>query len=161
MPALNQDLIRLENDSFVLKFTATDGTIGSNYAAWWGLSDNATAVVNSSPLIQAWTKNGGGGETVSSYSATTSAADGCSAGPTNTLNASDSDNPAAQVFTNFVQIQILNTNVFDAVPDGDYYHELVLMDVESNVGKQCKSHVAASGILTVHQSIFTNKPYRT
>ena len=159
MPALNQDLIRLENDSFVLKFTATDGTIGSNYAAWWGLSDSATAVVNSSPLIQAWTKSSGGGENVSSYSATTG--NGCSAGGTFTLNASDSSNPAAQVFTNFVQIQILNENVFDAVPDGDYYHELVLMDVESNVGMQCKSHVAASGILTVHQSIFTNKPYRT
>ena len=158
MPALNQDLIRLENDSFVLKFTATDGTIGSNYAAWWGLSDNATAVVDNAPLIQAWTKSSGGGENVSSYSATTG--NGCSAGGTSTLDAG-ATGPAAQVFTNYIQIQILNENVFDAVDDGDYYHELVLMDVESNVGMQCKSHVAASGILTVHQSIFTNKPYRT
>ena len=53
---------------------------------------------------------------------------------------------------------------FSTFDVGEYYHELVLMEVEFSapnyIAYQCRSHVAATGILTINNSTFTNRTYR-
>jgi len=162
MPQLNQDFTRLEHDSFVLQFTAVDGTLNFaslKYAAWWGL------VAGSSPagtplLLQAWSNNlstfG-----IDNYDASTTF---CSQAASGLTPGASQINAA--VGSSTVRI-ILNYTNFSTLDDGDYYHELVLMKAQSfasgftgTVAFQCRSHVAASGILTIKESSFTNKPYR-
>ena len=163
MPQLNQDFTRLEHDSFVLQFTAVDGTLNDGtapeYAAWWGLVAGSSPT--GTPDLQAWT-NDIGTFGVDAYNADTTY---CSAGGTSTLSPTAGQIDAA-VGASTVIIQLNYTN-FSALDDGDYYHELVLMKVELTdtnpneyTAYQCRSHVAATGILTIKESSFTNKPYR-
>ncbi len=162
MPQLNQDFTWLEHDSVVLQFTAVDGTLNDGnapeYAAWWGL------VANSSPagtplLLQAWTNNVGT-MGVDAYDVSTTY---CSdTGATQLIPTAGQINAAVGAST--VTIQLNYTN-FSPLIDGDYYHELVLMKVSLSAGptytaQQCRSHVVATGILTIKESSFTTKPYR-
>jgi len=163
MPQLNQDFTRLEHDSFVLQFTAVDGTlndgIGPEYAAWWGL------VAGSSPagtplLLQAWT-NDLAAFGIDAYDASDTH---CSVNNTANELVPNAGQINAAVGASTVTIQLNYTN-FSPLNDGDYYHELVLMKVLASAGpiytaQQCRSHVAATGILTIKESSFTNKPYR-
>jgi len=165
MPQLNQDFTRLEHDSFVLQFTAVDGTLNDGtapeYAAWWGLVGGNPPTPTGTPDLQAWT-NDVGTFGIDAYDASTTY---CSAGGTNTLSPTAGQINAA-VGASTVTIQLNYTN-FSTLNDGDYYHELVLMKVELSginpnvyTARQCRSHVAATGILTIKESSFTNKPYR-
>ena len=159
MPALNQNFTRLESDSYVLEFTPTDGVISlATYAGWWGVSDTDTAA--GSLLLKGWTNESNGSISLNGYNAT----GGCENTPsqgTLPLNGTGAD-VNVRIFTSENKIRILmDQSIQDLItPNGTYYHELVLMKVASNTAYQCISHVAASGFITVENSIFTNRTYR-
>ncbi len=167
MAAFNQDFTRLESDTYQLQFIPTDGVVTpTTYAAWWGVSDTDSAVVNSAPLLQGWTFGAGAG--ITAYNNTL----GCSSGATvNQLNIA----PTAAQQANLVNVVIDGTNNKIRItmirsksnlitPNGTYYHELVLMNVTPIGGVvtalQCSSYVAATGFITYENSIFTNRTYR-
>jgi len=169
MPSLNQNFVRLEHDSFVLEYTSTDSILNSSllptpsYAAWWGLSDTSDATGNL--LLSSWS-NDLSPNAIDSYSISTTWP-GCSQSLPSSAELDPSSAPfTVEVFETKV-IVLLQYDHFKDVPLGDYYHELVLMKVNIqgsspalSVAHQCQSHVAATGILTVNQSLFTNNPYR-
>ena len=159
MPALNQNFTRLESDSYVLEFTPTDGVItSSTYAAWWGVSNTNTAA--GSLLLKGWTNASNGA--ISGLTEYTSTG-GCENVPsqgTLPINGTGSDvNPKISL-DNTLRIIISQAQQDLITPNGTYYHELVLMKVASGTAYQCISHVAASGFITVENSIFTNRTYR-
>lgn len=172
MPSLNQDFVRLEHDSFVLEYTSTDSILNSsllstpNYAAWWGLSDNDTPVVTNNLLLSSWS-NHLNPNAINQYSVSTTFP-GCSQTPlAGALNPSAAPTGLTVEVLETKVIVALPYSYFKDVPTGNYYHELVLMKVAlegSNpalvTAYQCRSHVAATGILTVNESLFTNNPYR-
>ncbi len=155
MPSLNQNFTRLEHDDFVLEFTSVDSILNPSvgataYAAWWGLSDTADATGNL--LLSSWSN------AISSYNVANSYPDCSDSG-------ADALIPANAPFTVEVYetkvLVVLEYATFDDIGTGEYYHELVLMKVDgNNIAHQCQSHVAATGLLTVNGSLFTNKPYR-
>ena len=164
MPSLNQNFVRLEHDSFVLEYISTDSilntsTTNPSYAAWWGLSDTNDATGNL--LLETWSGTGLYG--IDSYDVSSGYPDCSTSGLT-------PFSPSLQPFTLIVfetkVIVLLQYSDFENVPldPGDYYHELVLMKVVNSGGNsvahQCRSHVAATGILTLNGSLFTNNPYR-
>lgn len=168
MPSLNQNFVRLERDSFVLEYTSTDSILNSSllptpsYAAWWGLSDTNDATGNL--LLSSWS-NHLSPNAIDSYSISTTWP-GCSQTPSSAALVPSSAPFTVEVFETKVIVLLQYTHFKDVQP-GDYYHELVLMKVNiegSNpalsVAHQCQSHVAATGILTVNESLFTNNPYR-
>ena len=155
MPALSQNLTKFEADSFSIEFIVIDAaqTIGfSNYCGWWGLGNASSALSSTTTLIQGNTIGGG-----SSYNVTINEA-GCSASATQ-LNASSSPGCTIGIGDTTVTVNI-GYSQFENISPGDYYHELILMDRETNVCYQCRSQVVASGILTVNDSLFTNYVYR-
>tara|TARA_B110000211_G_C13984505_1_gene511052 strand:- start:597 stop:1079 length:483 start_codon:yes stop_codon:yes gene_type:complete len=160
MPQLNQNFTRLNSDTFVLQFIAVDGTLNNaslQYAAWWGLVSGTDPT--GTPDLEAWTNNVGSVYGITSYDVGTTY---CDTAATPLTVGSTQINAA--VGTSTVTIQLNYTN-FSALTDGDYYHELVLMKAQNLGGGtrtayQCRSHVAATGILTVKESLFTNRPYR-
>ena len=159
MPSLNQDFTRLESDSYVLEFTPTDGVItGTTYAAWWGVSNTDTAA-GTGLLVEGWTNNSNGTIPLTSYNST----DGCEGTPSFTfpIDGTGADvNVRINDSDNKIRI-IIDQSTQDLItPNGTYYHELVLMKVAFNTAYQCISHVAASGLITVENSIFTNRTYR-
>ena len=159
MPALNQNFTRLESDSYVLEFTPTDGVISlATYAGWWGVSDTDTAA--GSLLLKGWTNESNGSISLTGYNAT----GGCENTPSQPVLQLDGTGADVNVriFTSENKIRILmDQSIQDLItPNGTYYHELVLMKVASNTAYQCISHVAASGFITVENSIFTNRTYR-
>lgn len=166
MPSLNQNFTRLEHDSFVLEYTSTDSILNTsspnpNYAAWWGLSDNNTPVVTSNLLLSSWSNNTSP-YAIDSYDVSSGYPD-CSAITADALIPGNAPF-LVEVYETKV-IVLLQYDDFKDVPltPGDYYHELVLMKVvngANSVAHQCRSHVAATGILTVNGSLFTNNPYR-
>jgi hypothetical protein len=159
MPQLNQDFTRLEHDSFVLQFTAVDGTlnVGGNpeYAAWWGLVAGTSPT--GTPDLQAWS-NDLSPYAIGAYDASTTF---CSLAATGLTPGASQINAAVGASTVTIQLSYAD---FSTLNDGDYYHELVLMKVSyinpNYTAHQCRSHVAATGILTIKESSFTNKPYR-
>ncbi len=169
MPSLNQNFVRLEHDSFVLEYTSTDGILNSSllsnpsYAAWWGLSDTNTPVVNTGLLLSSWSNNLAP-NAIDSYSVSTTWP-GCSQTPSSAALVPSSAPFLVSVLETKVLVALQYTH-FKDVPLGDYYHELVLMKVNIQgaqaqaIAHQCQSHVAATGILTVNESLFTNNPYR-
>jgi len=150
MPALNQNLIIYDNDTIVLSFTVVDATttLGStNYAAWWGLA-NADNVYDSTALeLEAFSNI--------TYDVTAGVND-CSSN-TATQLLSSTLSPSITNYSVNIALTWTQTN---GLSPGDYYHELVLIPRISTIGHQCRSTVAASGILTVEGSMFTNRPYR-
>tara|TARA_R110000822_G_scaffold66374_2_gene162092 strand:- start:352 stop:861 length:510 start_codon:yes stop_codon:yes gene_type:complete len=169
MPAFNQDFTRLESDTFQLQFLPTDGVVTpTTYAAWWGVSDTDSAVVSSAPLLQGWTNTMNGAIDLDAYNDTSGCSNGASV---NQLEI----NPTTPEQASLVNVVIDGTNnririsipveKFELIsPNGTYYHELVLMNV-ATIGStvtafQCSSYVAASGFITVADSIFTNRTYR-
>ena len=171
MPSLNQDFTRLEHDSFVLQYSPTDGTISSNdWSFWWGLSDNNTSTPTSNLLIESWRVDASGDFSNGVYDNTTD----CSSTATQLANTFPSPAPTTAPF--FLQGRINTTGpyillqygIFKELSVGEYYHELVLMPIILNTtptpneptAYQCRSHVAATGILTVTNSTFTNRTYR-
>jgi len=160
MAALNQNFLRHEHDGdFSLIFTVTNGgtTLGSsNYCAWWGVGNNEDPNSVTSILLQGHTTTG-----VNSYNIAVST-EGCSSTPSGgALSATTSD----------VTVAVTNTQVkctigyddFASLNDGSYYHELVLMERTTESGGtcyQCRSQVVATGVLTIEQSLFTNRPFR-
>ena len=160
MPALNQNFTRLESDSYVLEFTPTDGVItSSTYAAWWGVSNTDTAA--GSLLLKGWTNNSNGSiPGLTSYDSSNSCENTPSSG-TLPINGTGSDvNPKINNNDNTIRIIISQAQQDLITPNGTYYHELVLMKIALNTAFQCISHVAASGFITVENSIFTNRTYR-
>ncbi len=158
MPALNQNFTRLESDSYVLEFTPTDGTISLlTYAGWWGVSNTDTAA--GSLLLEGWTNSSNGSISLNGYNAT-GGCEGTTSGAF-PLNGSGADvNVRIVGSENKIRI-IMDQSIQDLItPNGTYYHELVLMKVTANTAYQCISHVAASGFITVENSIFTNRTYR-
>lgn len=164
MPSLNQDFVRLEHDSFVLEYTSTDSILNASanpnpsYAAWWGLSDTNNAAGNL--LLSSWSNNTSP-YGIDSYDVSSGYPDCSTTG--NAIALIPQNAPfLVEVFETKV-IVLLQYSDFENVPTGDYYHELVLMKVVNgvtSVAHQCRSHVAATGILTVNESLFTNNPYR-
>lgn len=161
MPALNQNFTRLESDSYVLEFTPTDGTVSLlTYAGWWGVSNTDTAA--GSLLLEGWTNTSNGSISLNGYNAST--AGGCENTPTQ--GALPIDGTGANVNVRVIGSEnkiriIMDQPAQDLItPNGTYYHELVLMKVAANTAYQCISHVAASGFITVENSIFTNRTYR-
>jgi len=154
MPSFNQNLIKFEHDEFLLEYTVTDAstTLGSsNYAAWWGLSNTSTAA--GELLISGHTISG-----ISTYNKSQATSD-CSAGSATGLNPGNNNGIPVSVFDYTITVSLAYT-VFEGVNNGDYYHELVLMDKVGTTAYQCRSQVVATGILTVNQSLFTNYSYR-
>lgn len=160
MPALNQNFTRLESDSYVLEFTPTDGVVTSaTYAAWWGVSNTNTAA--GSLLLKGWSNTSNG--SISGLTAYNSSG-GCENTPSSgtlPIDGTGSNvNPKIINADNVVRILISQAQQDLITPNGTYYHELVLMKVTSNQAFQCISHVAASGFITVENSVFTNRTYR-
>lgn len=159
MPALNQNFTRLESDSYVLEFTPTDGVITSQtYAAWWGVSDTDTAA--GSLLLKGWSNTSNGAITgLTAYNSS----GGCQGTTSETLSIGGTGsnvNPKIINADNVVRILISQAQQDLITPNGTYYHELVLMKIASSTAYQCISHVAASGFITVENSVFTNRTYR-
>ena len=159
MPALNQNFTRLESDSYILEFTPTDGAITSaTYAGWWGVSNTDTAA--GSLLLEGWTNTLNGSISLNGYNAS----GGCENNPAQ--GALPIDGTGADVNVRIFDSEnkiriIIDQSTQDLItPNGTYYHELVLMKVAANTAYQCISHVAASGFITVENSIFTNRTYR-
>lgn len=165
MPSLNQNFTRLEHDTFMLSFIPTDGTLSSNnWAFWWGLSDNNTSIPGTALLLESWRTNTLG-DSLDIYNNTTDCNNTASQ-----LNISQT-NPISSN-TKFIKGRIQNNEInilmehgtFSTFDVGEYYHELVLMEVEFSapnyIAYQCRSHVAATGILTINNSTFTNRTYR-
>lgn len=159
MPSLNQDFTRFERDEFILRFTVTDAvtTLGnSSYTAWWGLSntDEADGGVQIS-----------GHTTTNEYSSLTGYdisvnASGCSTNTgMSTLSYDTPEDVTVKVYDYYVEVTI-NLDNLTGVTDGTYYHELVLMPIVGTTAYQCRSTVAATGILTVKDSQYTNYSYR-
>lgn len=165
MPSLNQNFTRLEHDTFMLTFTPTDGTISSaNWAFWWGLSDNNTPIPNTDLLLQSFRTNTLG-DGLDAYNNTTdcdSTASQLSITQTNPISANTLF-VKGRVQNNEINI-LMEHGIFSQFNVGEYYHELVLMEVENISGTltafQCRSHVAATGMLTIDNSTFTNRTYR-
>ncbi len=170
MPSLNQDFTRLEHDSFVLQYSPTDGVISSNnWSFWWGLSDNNTSTPTNNLLIESWRVDYLGDFGNGVYDNTTD----CSTTTADQL-ANTYPSPAPTVAPFFLQGRINTTGpfillqygIFKELSVGEYYHELVLMPIvvttnpSVKTAYQCRSHVAATGILTVTDSTFTNRTYR-
>lgn len=160
MPSLNQNFTRLEHDDFVLEFTSVDSilnpSVGSTaYAAWWGLSSTSDATGNL--LLSSWS-NGTAPNAISSYNIANQFPDCSTSGAFQLIPGNAPF--LVEVYETKVVV-VLEYATFDDIGTGEYYHELVLMKVDSsNIAHQCQSHVAATGLLTVNGSLFTNKPYR-
>ena len=169
MPVFNQDFTRLESDTYQLQFLPTDGVVTpTTYAAWWGVSDTDSAVVSSAPLLQGWTNTMNGSIDLDAYDNTSGCSDGASV---NQLDISPSAGQQSTLVNvvidgtnNKIRIQMTVEKAELITPNGTYYHELVLMNVANIAGTitafQCSSYVAASGFITVENSIFTNRTYR-
>jgi len=159
MPSLNQNFIKFEHDYFIIRYNVVDATTSlgiNNYAAWWGLanSDNASSGV----FKEGWTTDIGPSP-ISAYDVT-AGPDGCSSNDATPLTYDvNGEITYVNVFDFHVDV-IVNLDTLTDVTDGDYYTELVLMPMLANVAYQCRSTVAATGILTVKDSMFTAYPYR-
>ena len=160
MPVLNQNFTKFEHDAFVISYTVIDASTAlgnSNYCGWWGLGDASTIDSSTSIILQ-----GHSIQTTTSYITTvgTSNGTGCQSTPSGgTLNPSSSPDALVTISDFTVNVSLSYTQ-FDGITDGDYYHELVLMDKVSNDCYQCRSQVVSSGVLTVNQSLFTEYIYR-
>jgi len=151
MAALNQDLIKFEHDSWVLRFTVTDASTPlTNYSAWWGLSDDNTPF--GSVLLEGWESGGTGNYNVVAN------AEGCSSNTVTNLGGATKDFLII-MGTYTIDVPLVYDD-FELVGDGDFYHELVLIPEVSSIRYQCRSVVAATGLLTVRESMFTNYIYR-
>lgn len=160
MPVLNQNFTKFEHDTFVISYTVIDAstTLGnSNYCGWWGLGNASTIDASTSIVLQ--------GHTISATNSynidQTTTGTGCH-GVVAAEDILDPDSNTGPVITinNFTVNVSLSYNLFDDIADGQYYHELVLMDKVSSVCYQCRSQVVSSGVLTVNQSLFTEYSYR-
>lgn len=158
MPALDQNFLKFEEDTFSIEWTVVDATTtlgSSNYWAWWGISDTNSADYTSDIAVEK-TSNPSGITSVTSTSPT----DCSSAGATNVLAAGSS--PWITVGASTVYLNVTYEQLSDAglTANGDYYHELVLIPRSSNNIYPCRSVVSATGILSISQSMFTQYSYR-
>lgn len=156
MAIFGQSLTKFEHDAFVLEFTITDATINitsTTHCAWWCLGNNSDVNSVTSLLLE--------GQTISAVNAynISVSADGCSATPSGGSLSHTTSSPSVTLTTNKVSVN-LTYDLFDNIADGSYAHELVLMDKSSTTCYQCRSTVAAVGVLTVNESMFTNYIYR-
>lgn len=158
MASFNQNIVRYEHDGeFDLVYTVSNsGTILSNTSmcAVWLLL-NTDSVTSSSTLKII-------GSSVSLSSAANFNVD------QNGANCSASAVKLSTTTASSVTVGITSTSVtvpftwsiFSALDPGDYYHELVLTVKSNGVCYQCQSQVVSTGLLTVEESLFTNKQYR-
>lgn len=139
MASFEQDFIIFDEDRLLLQYTFTDleTNFNSNWAAWWGAAENSTwpdtATIIREKATSNWTN-----------------------GPT-----SPDDNNITLVNGDvIVRVFFTQTDFGDSVNQLDknteYYTELV---VSNNAGEDF-SVVAATGILYVSQSMFTEASYR-
>tara|TARA_Y100001972_G_C7660549_1_gene333084 strand:+ start:826 stop:1299 length:474 start_codon:yes stop_codon:yes gene_type:complete len=157
MAIFNQDIVKFEHDAFSLQFIITDATTtitSTTHCAWWGLGNNSDINNCASLLLQGHTI-----ANISTYDISTGVND-CSQSPDgSSLNPSATSVPVT--ITNNTVTCTLSYSLFSTIDDGSYAHELVLMDkTNNNTCHQCRSVVAAVGILTVNESMFTNFVYR-
>lgn len=159
MPSLNQNLIKFEKDYFIIRYNVVDATTSlgtNNYAAWYGIANGTAA--SDGILKEGWTTTVGPSP-ITSYNVSIGP-DGCSSTSATALTAGTAgDITYVNVFDFHVDV-IIDLFTLNTITDGDYYTELVLMPMVSNVAYQCKSTVAATGILTVKDSMFTEYPLR-
>jgi len=156
MAIFGQNLTKFEHDSFALEFTITDATTtitSTTHCAWWGLGNNSDINNCTSLQLQGHTISG-----TNTYNIDIGTS-GCSDTP-----AGSSLNPSSTsvnvTLTNNTVTCNLSYSLFNAIADGSYAHELVLMDKVGTECFQCRSVVASVGILTVNESMFTNFIYR-
>lgn len=158
MPILNQNFTKFEHDTFVIQYTVTDASTtleNSNYCGWWGLGNASTIEDSTSIELQ-----GHSIASTDSYNiAQTNTGTGCHDSPNGGALLTTNLGPVVAIST-FTVLVSLSYDLFDDIADGQYYHELVLMDKVSSICYQCRSQVVSSGVLTVNQSLFTEYSYR-
>ena len=157
MASFNQNIVRYEHDGeFDLVYTVSNsGTIlsSTSMCAVWLLlnTDSVTTsstleIIGSSVILNVANFNvdqNGANCSASAVKLSTTAASSVTVGITST------------------SITVPFTwSIFQALDPGDYYHELVLTVKSSGVCYQCQSQVVSTGLLTVEESLFTNKQYR-
>lgn len=148
MASLNQNLIEFEHDAFYIRYTVVDtATSLTSYAAWWGLSNNNTPF--GSILLQGFSSGTGWNVAIN--------AEGCSGAATDLDSITEDFTVIVGNYT--IDVPLIYAD-FEQVNDGEYYHELVLIPTTAGTKYQCRAVVAATGILTVKQSLFTNYAYR-
>ena len=142
MATLGQTLTVFEEDTLTLRFTFTDLTedFNSSFKAWIGFA--ASNFPTSTTLVRA--------------KASTSWTYGSSPGTINDNNINVIQNSnVIEVY--FTQNDFSATGGSNTLTGGtDYYFELVI----SGDGTEDKSVVAAQGILTVNESLFTTSGFR-
>jgi len=159
MPILNQNFTKFEHDTFVIQYTVTDAstTLGnSNYCGWWGLGNASTIDASTSIELQGHTISATNSYNIDENTSGT----GCHDTPSGDTLDPDSNLGPVITINDFTVNVSLSYTLFADIADGQYYHELVLMDKVSLVCYQCRSQVVSSGVLTVNQSLFTEYIYR-
>ena len=157
MASFNQNIVRHEHDGdFDLIYTVSNsGTVlgASNFCAVWILldTDTVTGSSNIEKLGYSVSQNS------SNFDVTNDSAN-CSASGATNLGTQTRD--IAVTLSNSQVIVPFTYSIFSDIADGSYYHELILTKKSSGVCYQCQSQVVATGLLTVEESLFTNKSYR-
>lgn len=157
MASFNQNIVKHEHDGdFDLVFTVSNsGTSlsSTNFCAVWLMLDTETVTPSSNILIFA---GGPNSHSSGNYNVSAGTSD-CSS--TATLLSTETRDITIGSFTNQITISFEYNNM-TPIDDGSYYHELILLKRISSVCYQCRSQVVATGLMTVNQSLFTNKGYR-